>query len=383
MVIVSSSAKLHAFALAEQMQKASMLSKMYTSYFSEKNTFLKFISGRKDTEDISAGMIRTFPAIALLKKVNPYYFLWDEYFDKWVARQLTKESHYSILVGWSGMSLNSFRVAADAGKTCILERGSAHIEVQYEILNTEYKKFGKKATIDKRVVEKEIKEYELADFISIPSDFVKETFIQKGVDARKLVVNPYGVANSFIAKAEKEQKNKKVVLYLGTISIQKGVHYLMQALSEIAYSQCGFEVWFVGNVKKEMFPFINKYRQSNWKILGHVPHHRLVSLLEKADIGVAPSLQDGFAMVVPQMMACGLPVICSENTGAKMMIREAENGFVIPTANHEILRNKIELLLNDKVKLSQMQYCARQTAQDGFTWDDYGRRYISFISSLC
>ena len=47
-------------------------------------------------------------------------------------------------------------------------------------------------------------------------------------------------------------------------------------------------------------------------------------------------------MVQAQAMACGLPIICSENTGGSEIVDHGINGYVIPIKNIEILKNKIQ-----------------------------------------
>ena len=59
-------------------------------------------------------------------------------------------------------------------------------------------------------------------------------------------------------------------------------------------------------------------------------------------------------MVQAQAMACGLPVICTTNTGGAEIIDEGFNGHVIPIRNIQILKNKIKDLYYDRIKLNKM-----------------------------
>ena len=67
-----------------------------------------------------------------------------------------------------------------------------------------YKKFGIDFHINKKVIEKELQEYEEADCIAVPSHFVKNSFLEYGFDEKKLFHNPYGTSAYF-----KRQKNKQ------------------------------------------------------------------------------------------------------------------------------------------------------------------------------
>ena len=62
-----------------------------------------------------------------------------------------------------------------------------------KILIEEAKILGlKKKPIDERIIQKEIREYELADYISVPSNFAKQTFIDNGINCQKIITIPYG-----------------------------------------------------------------------------------------------------------------------------------------------------------------------------------------------
>lgn len=381
MVTLSCGGKFHAFALAEQLQKQELLNRFYTTYYSKKNPLLKIISGRDDKEAIDIKRVSTLDVLSILRKIMPDYYLWNNLFDEWVSGKLQNDNVSKVFIGWSGMSLKSITTAKHNGKLCILERGSAHIVVQNKILQEEYAEFGTKFSIDSRVINKELEEYACADIISIPSEFVKETFVRQGVDSKKLFVNPYGVSSFFNIKAPIANNRKFIILYLGVLSVQKAVQYLVRAINEWKVNEDLFEVWFVGKVKKELKQLLLKHTRPNWKFFGHVEHYRLPDIIKSADIAVLPSLQDGFGMVVPQLMACGVPVICSENTGAKMMIKDGENGFVVPVKSAAAIREKIVQVFENRELLNSLKANAKDTIKDGYTWDDYGNRYAALLSN--
>ena len=56
---------------------------------------------------------------------------------------------------------------------------------------------------------------------------------------------------------------------------------------------------------------------------------------------VLNSLEDGFGVVLPQSMACGLPVICTVNTAGNDVIEDGIDGFVIPIRDVEALKEKL------------------------------------------
>ena len=59
-------------------------------------------------------------------------------------------------------------------------------------------------------------------------------------------------------------------------------------------------------------------------------------------------------MVVPQALACGLPVIISENTGAKDIVAEGYNGYVVPIRSVDNIKERLQYLYDHPVELEQM-----------------------------
>ncbi|MEK7256550.1 MAG: hypothetical protein AAB316_17475, partial [Bacteroidota bacterium] len=260
MVTISCSGKFHAFHLAEQLEKHGLLKQLFTTYSYEKNTLLRRFAGRMDKEKIPVSKFQTIVPLAMLSKLKADPHLVNTLFDKWVAGKLRGKQDYEVFIGWSGMSLRALRQAKQAGKITVLERGSAHIQFQDDILREEFEKFGLPFRIDRRTVEQELEEYDEVDFISIPSEFVRQSFLAHGVPAEKLVVNPYGSSTYFQNAVPVEaEKGKFRVLYLGSLIIRKGLIYMFQALEQLNIPPEKLEVWFIGKVDEEMRSTVEKY----------------------------------------------------------------------------------------------------------------------------
>lgn len=384
MVTISCSGKFHAFALAEQLERKGKLGALYTTYAFQKNSILRKVVKRIDKENIPAAKIHTNTLLAFPIKLLPQdAFRWNDYFDKWVAASLKKEKS-RVFIGWSGMSLHSIKVAKKMGMQTILERGSSHIVYQDEILREEYKKFGKAFSIDKRVIEKELLEYDLADYISVPSHFVRNSFIEKGVPEQKLIMNPYGASTAFqqAISGSARDKQKFTIVYMGTLNIRKGLLYFFQALDKLEIPEANYNVWFLGSIDPSIQPSIERYKKDNWTFFGHINHYELKDYLAKCHVGIQPSLEEGLSMVIPQMMASGITMIISPNSGGENIITDKVNGYVVPIRNPQAIKEKIEMLYADRPLLAEISKKAADAIQQGFTWDDYGNRYMTNLEKV-
>ncbi len=380
-VVVSCSGRFHAFALSEQLEKHNMLLEFYTSYAYQKNLLMRRFTSRVDKEDIPVNKIRTATPLAMLMKLGMALHDVNEYYDKWVARKIENQE-FTTFIGWSGMSLQAIRKAKKEGKTTIVERGSSHIQYQDKILQEEYAKFGIQFKIDARTVEKELSEYQEADYISIPSTFVKNSFLEFNIPEHKLVQNTYGSSAHFKKVKHGFPKNKFRVLYVGNLTIQKGLIYLFGALGKLKIPKNKLEVWFIGTVDNEMKETVEKHIQANWTFFGHINFYELPKYISACDVAVQPSLQEGLSMVIPQMISCGVPVVASTNSGGEDVIEKDKTGFIVPIRNPGAIAEKLQLLYDNPQLLAEMKCHASESRTTELSWNKYGDRYSDFLKNI-
>ena len=365
---ISVGGKFHAFYLAEQLQKRGMLSQLITSYprFEVMKSGIK--RDKTSTVVVKELLERGFRKLPQQVRgaYNPQFFISDLY-DRLAARQLKP---CDLFVGWSSFCLHTMEKAKRQGAVTVVERGSAHIEYQRDILAEEYGKYGMKPSLPHPlIVEKELAEYEQADYISVPSLFAKRTFLEKGFPENKILHVPYGVDLSQFNPVRKKDDVFRII-HCGGVTLQKGCQYLLQAFTELQLKNA--ELWFVGTVSPEMAPFIEKYRAANIVFHGHKPQSELSWYYSQASAFCLLSIQDGYGMVIPQAMACQLPVICSSNTAGEDIVRTGVDGFVIPIRDVEAIKEKILFLYENPDARLAMGQAARGRVVSGFSWDDYG-----------
>jgi glycosyltransferase involved in cell wall biosynthesis len=301
---------------------------------------------------------------------NPQYLI-HETFDKLASRCLSKGD---LCIAWSGVGLHTIKKARAKGMATIVDEGSSHVLYQQNILREEYEAFGLRPKLaHPKIVEKELQEYDEADYIVIPSQFVKRTFGDSRIPEQRLIHVPYGVdLNEF--RPTRKLDDIFRIIYVGNMTLRKGVHYLLKAFTELKLSKA--ELILVGALDHEFEPFLKMYR-GNFTLIPPVPQSVLYKYYSAGTIFILPSVEDGFGMVLLQAMACGLPVICTTNTGGEDVVREGRDGFVIPIRDVEKLKEKILYFYEHPEEREEMGWCARKRVMDGFTWDHYGDRIVT------
>jgi hypothetical protein len=143
------------------------------------------------------------------------------------------------------------------------------------------------------------------------------------------------------------------------------------------------ELIFIGDISNDFKQIIKKYLNiKNIKFIKKQNQERLKFFYNIADLFVLCSIEEGLAMVQAQAMACGLPVICTTNTGGSEVIDDGINGYVIPIRNINILMHKIKILYNDTDKLQEMSKNAYIKANSELSWKKYGDRMFDIYQKL-
>ena len=104
-------------------------------------------------------------------------------------------------------------------------------------------------------------------------------------------------------------------------------------------------------------------------------------IINRSHVFVLASIEDGFAIVVLQAMACGCPVIVSENTGAADVVNESKCGFVVPIRSSKAIADKLNLLSEDRELLNKFSNNALNATKKN-TWDYYVNKLDQLIVSF-
>lgn len=116
--------------------------------------------------------------------------------------------------------------------------------------------------------------------------------------------------------------------------------------------------------------------------LGQTPRDALLREMSEADVFVFPSLFEGFALVILEAMAAGLPVITTPNTAGPDLIEDGKEGLIVPAGDPTALRAAMESLLNDPEHARAMGRAAHEKAKE-YTWERYGERWGALVRELC
>jgi glycosyltransferase involved in cell wall biosynthesis len=344
--------------------------------------FKRKLSVKSDPEIESSKVQTRFSAFLLQifnrvqkKAVEESSYIDDCWQDKWVAKWI-KKNKPDLVIGYEKSCLKTFTAAKKYGATTWLDLSQVH--PNYIATLREIYPFFKTITggesLFQAISRHKIAEYEVADKIFSLSQFAKSTLSQNSIDETKVVVNSLGYDPSIFYPSPLKTINNKPLklIYAGIITKRKGIHLLLGAIN--SFQSREVELILIGP-KGDASYLIDTY-ESQIKInyIEACAQDKLADYFREADVFVFPSYLDSWAAVVPEAMACGLPVITTNTTGASQML-SPDAGIVFEPGNKEQLKNAIQYFIDHKNIIPSMGKIASEQVKD-CTWNKYQQQLL-------
>ena len=136
---------------------------------------------------------------------------------------------------------------------------------------------------------------------------------------------------------------------MGTFSLHKGSHHLLEAWRKLNAGNTRGWRWSVASTYRRRFCTICP---GSMTLRRRVPPTATLDVYREADVLVFPTLADGFGMVVSEAMSQGLPVITTTRAGAAEMITHGGNGLIVPPGDPAPLADALRWCLDHRDALA-------------------------------
>jgi glycosyltransferase involved in cell wall biosynthesis len=258
-------------------------------------------------------------------------------FDAYAAQRLPPADH---LIAFNGQALTQFRAARRARyKSIALVSANSHmrrVARQHARAHRQYPLEGSWAT---HLVKRNLTEYAQADRIYVASRYVRESFLEEGFPDEVLSHFPLTPDPRFEGDSVRGNSERFDIVYVGSLAVHKGVPLLIDAVRRLPHAD--MRLLLVGGWRtRGMRRFIQSACAGDPRISvcpgDPLPH------LRSARLCVHPAYEDGFAYAPAEALACGVPVIVSEDTGMKDLIDPPRTGLILPTGDLGALTEAIE-----------------------------------------
>ena len=228
-----------------------------------------------------------------------------------------------------------------------------------------------------------------SDGIRVVSSGIKDKLVKKGIDKRKIKVisTPVDLEKFVycdpvkVKKIKKEYQDRKVIINVGRKdpskdykTLYKAINLVYQDYKKLAFVQIGSNVYLPEKIKADENLILNSVDTINQKELTNYYH--------ASDIYVSSSCSESFGKVLIEAMAAGLPVIATATTGSKEIIKDGENGFLVPIGDDQALTKKILYLLGNPAKAKEIGQAGRKMIREKFNQEKITKKMINFWKEL-
>lgn len=216
-----------------------------------------------------------------------------------------------------------------------------------------------------------------------PLDPDRVTVIHPGVDLADFAQANRDVLRKTVRNELNVVADEPVILFASMNFEIKGLDDILLSLARLKKQNCKFKLIVAGKGNIKKYEKLAEEAELSKRVIftGQLGKDRLNRLYLGADIYIMLSKFDTFGMVVLEAMAAGLPVIISSNVGAKDLVREGENGFVIDRpGDYPYTAEKIKMLLNENVR-RPMSAAALQTASQN-SWNMVAEKYRAIYAEI-
>jgi len=202
-----------------------------------------------------------------------------------------------------------------------------------------------------------------------------------GVDAEPIVIGS-GVDEKTFAPA-KSKSRENYVLYVGRLSYGKGLFDLLKCAKILAKSNISFVLVGKGELEKKLKEKVKDAGlQDKTIFMGQVDREKLIRLYQNAILVTIPSHYESGPLVLLEAMSCGKPVVSTRVGIAQEIIKNLENGILIPPKSPEKMAESISILVEDEKLRGKLGKNARKTIGEMYTWDSVTDRLEDCYRSL-
>ena len=412
-IIVAHPGKQHSYRIASALKKAGLLQYYVTTIYDKEipSPIIKIIKKFLNSDNLKRANSRRNPdlkdsdvvqfmeinglAEAFVTRIDHGRKIYGwlqrrdaDLFGIKVARLAIKDNADAVIM-YDTNALSCFRYLSDHAPSIkkIMDVSSAGRPYRKKIYEDECQKSGHNDLLDEnpymrnaKVMNRLKDEMSFSDYFLVPSSFVRESLVFSGVKDSQILTVPYG-ANIFsdITREEILKSSPIHFLFIGNVNYNKGVPYILNAMSRISCDCADLTV--TGAYNKNDWFVKDNINRKNINFTGLVTFDRIQMIYEKADVFLIPSFAEGMAQVGIEAMACGLPIICTINSGVSDLIEDGVNGFIIPAGDDDALIEKMQWFIDHRDRIRSMGNEARRTAYK-YSWSYYEKNVVSAIISI-
>lgn len=212
--------------------------------------------------------------------------------------------------------------------------------------------------------------YRTADVVLVLAPYLAGVAREHGARRVEVVPNGIDLLDLGIEQPVTRAASRPLrVIHVGRLAVEKGVDHLLAAMRMV-----NAQVTIVGSGPREADLRAAAADLPHVRFAGNVPRASLGELYSTHDVFVTATLNEGFALVVLEALACGLPVIATDIDANRAVVRHGENGLLVPPADPRAMADALEMLARDEELRARLASNAHASVLPRFNWTTIGDR---------
>jgi glycosyltransferase involved in cell wall biosynthesis len=218
----------------------------------------------------------------------------------------------------------------------------------------------------------------------VPDCAARTVVVHNGIDApafAALATEPFVLPEAF--------RQRKIILNIGAFEYKKAHDILLRAFAIVKQSHPEAALVIAGQRSSAAVAQLGVELgiQDDLLLFESIPHAQIVALLKRSDMFVLSSrwqkgiCGEGFAMALLEAAAVEKPVISTLSCGTTELIRDGENGRLVPTDDPEALAHAMVDFLNNPEDAARMARVLHEDVDRRFTWKDAYNKYVRLAQS--
>jgi glycosyltransferase involved in cell wall biosynthesis len=262
----------------------------------------------------------------------------------------------------------------------VICRASRHIVEQHRILSDASIKWKISTELpSSKIISRELREYEKATTIIVPSKICKESFIRHGIDSSKVHV-VYFPSNLSDFSGQKESfRQEFVITFVGQVTLRKGICTFLEGLGKLSSTE--YTVNLVGPIDYRFVTYLKRlqYDRKQISFHGHQKSAKVREILSKTIIFVMPSIEEGWPMAMMEAISMGCIPLVSDAICHLEELPIPDPAFIFESENSSDLAAKIENLMQNYDHYQEILQAARDADAMKRTWVNFVDDFLEAI----
>lgn len=221
------------------------------------------------------------------------------------------------------------------------------------------------------------------DYVVFNNHFGRELFIKRGFSPTKSIVIQNCIDNIHLEIARQERDIIKI-LSVGRFTAQKDYFTALKAISLLKSRVLPKKVEYIivgeGELDQQIQNWIKELKITDVTIIRNPD--RIDDYYIDSDIYFLSSIFEGMPNSIMEALNYSLPVVTTDVGDANYLVKDGQNGFLIPIGDSEMMADKLLILISDSGKRDEFGLLGHKLLINEFSESKYRDEYVSFTKKI-